>query len=117
MAGVYEVTEDTVEQRVRVVAITGDLDMASAAAFEQRLLESVAGSEPVILDLTDVAYMDSTAIGALISVRKRANMTRGRFALVCKPGDIRRMVEYTGLDAAFHVAETRKEALAVLASS
>lgn len=117
MPGPYELHEETVEQRARVVSISGELDMAVAAAFERRLLDSVAGAEPVILDLSEVTYMDSTAIGALISVRKKANMTRGRFALVCKPGDTRRMIEYTGLDAAFDVVETREEALARLAAS
>ncbi|MFL5894532.1 MAG: STAS domain-containing protein [Thermoleophilaceae bacterium] len=117
MPGSYELSEETtVAQPVRVVAVSGELDMAAAPAFEQRLVESLSGDEPVILDLSAVAFMDSTAIGALISVRKRANMKRGRFALVCKPGDIRRMIEYTGLDAAFDVVETRGEALARLAS-
>lgn len=116
MPGPYEVHEETIEQRTRVIAVSGDLDMAAAPAFEKRLLDSVSGEEPVILDLSDVTYMDSTAIGALIAVRRQANMTRGRFALVCQPGDIRRMIEYTGLDAAFDVAETREQAMGLLAA-
>jgi len=116
VASPYQVTEETVERRARVVAISGDLDMAAAPAFEARLLDCVGGDEPVILDLTGVGYMDSTAVGALISARKKANMTRERFAIVCKPGDIRRMLEYTGLDAAFHVVGTREEALARLST-
>jgi anti-sigma B factor antagonist len=116
MTGPYELREETIEQRSRVIAVKGDLDMSAASAFQQKLLDCVSGDEPVILDLSDVTYMDSTAIGALISVRKQANMTRGRFALVCQPGDIRRMIEYTGLDAAFDVAETREAALGLLAA-
>jgi anti-sigma B factor antagonist len=115
--GPYELHEETVEQRTRVIAVSGELDMAAAPAFEQKLLDCVSGEEPVILDLSDVTFMDSTAIGALISVRKKANMSRGRFALVCKPGDIRRMIEITGLDQAFDVVDSREEAMARLTIS
>jgi len=107
---------DTFEQMARVVAVSGELDMHAAPAFEQRLLACVSGDEPVILDLTEVAFMDSTAIGAMIATRKKANMTRGRFVLVCKAGDTRRMLEYTGLEAAFDIVDTREKALALLVS-
>jgi anti-sigma B factor antagonist len=117
MSRPYEVSEETVEQKTRVVVVSGELDMAAAPAFEERLVASVSGDERVVLDLSDVTFMDSTAIGAMISARKKANMTRGRFAVVCHPGDIRRMLEYTGLDAAFDVVDTREEAFARLLAS
>ncbi|MEA2493235.1 MAG: anti-sigma factor antagonist [Thermoleophilaceae bacterium] len=110
-----QVREESVEQRTRVVAISGELDMAAAPAFEEKLLSCLAGEDPVILDLSDVGYMDSTAIGALISARKKANMTRGRFAVVVQPGDVERMLKITRLDTAFDIVETREEALARLA--
>ncbi len=110
----YEVSEESVEQRTRVVAIRGELDMAAAPAFEERLLNCLSGETPVILDLSDVSFMDSTAIGALISVRKKANMTRGRFAVVVPPGDVERMLRITRLDTAFDIVPTRSEALARL---
>jgi anti-anti-sigma factor len=90
--------------------------MGAAPAFEKRLVESVGGDGRVILDLTGVTFMDSTAIGAMISARKTAGMERGRFAVVCRPGDIRRMLEYTGLDATFDVEETRDAAAAKLST-
>jgi anti-sigma B factor antagonist len=64
----------------------------------------------VILDLSEVTYMDSTAIGVLVSARRQADLSRGRFVLVCGPGDIERMLSYTGLDSAFDVVESRGEA-------
>lgn len=95
--------------------VEGEIDMAVAPAFESRLVELLEGDGRALLDLTGVKYMDSTAIGALISARRPANMNRERFALVCGPGDTRRMIEYTGLERAFEVAETRESARASLA--
>ena len=92
--------------------------MAAAPAFEQALAELVACDGPVILDLSDVTFMDSTAIGAMLTVRRRANLKRGRFAVVCKPdSEIERMLMYTGLDATFDIVQSRGEAAAELAAA
>jgi anti-sigma B factor antagonist len=120
--GLYQLREETLDRaiarEIRVIAISGELDMAAAPAFEQALLECVSGDDPVILDLTEVTFMDSTAIRAILSARKRANMTRGRFAIVCPPdGDIERMLMYTGLDASFDIVGSRPQAATDLASA
>jgi anti-anti-sigma factor len=120
--GLYQLREETLERAVsrdiRVVAISGELDMAAAPAFQQALLDCVSGDDPVILDLSEITFMDSSAIGAMLSARKRANMTRGRFAIVCPPGgDIERMLMYTGLDASFDVVGSRPQAATDLASA
>ena len=122
MSGVYQLREEllerAVERQIRVVAIAGELDMAAAVAFEETLLDRVSGSDPVILDLSAVTFMDSTAIGAMLAVRRQANLKRGRFVVVCSPGsDIERMLEYMGLDAAFDIVSSRSQAAAELAAA
>jgi anti-sigma B factor antagonist len=120
--GVFQLREElldrAVERQIRVVAVSGELDMAAAGAFEETLLDRVSGDDPVILDLSGVTFMDSTAIGAMLAVRRPANMKRGRFVMVCRAGsDIQRMLEYMGLDAAFDIVETRSQAAAELAGA
>ena len=116
MGAPYEAREENDSGRVRVLALTGELDMAATPAFEQRLLAWLRGDDPIILDLSGLTYMDSTAIAVLVSARKRGHLDRGRFAIVCAPGDIERMLSYTGLDAAFDVAESRGEAAIALSA-
>jgi anti-sigma B factor antagonist len=122
VGGLYELREELLERavkrQIRVVAVSGELDMAAAPAFEQTLAELGALDGPVILDLSDVTFMDSTAIGAMLTVRRRANLKRGRFAVVCKPdSEIERMLMYTGLDAAFDIVQSRREAAVELAAA
>src|SRR5437764_13050634 len=115
MAGSFDVAEEVVHDRVRVLAIAGDLDASCAPAFKERLLASVADGGPVVLDLTPVTYIDSPVLGAMFAARKEAGITRTNFAVVCV-GEIRRLFEITGLDIAFDVVETRFEALEHLAA-
>jgi anti-sigma B factor antagonist len=119
---VYELREELLERavarRIRVVVVTGDVDMSAAPAFERALLQAVAGDEPTILDLSEVTFMDSTAIGALLTVRRQAELKPGRFAVVCEPGsEIERTLEYMGLDSAFSVVSSRGSAAAELAAA
>ena len=122
MAGLYQLREElierAVERQIRVVAVSGELDMAAAPAFERTLFDTVAGNEPTILDLSEVTYMDSTAIGAMLAVRRQAELKRGRFAVVCTPGsEIERTLLYMGLDAAFSIVPSRGSAAAELAGA
>ena len=118
----YQLREELLERAVagsiRVVAVSGELDMAAAPAFERALFEAVMGKEPTILDLTEVSFMDSTAIGALLAVRRQAELKPGRVAVVCKPeGEIERTLQYMGLDGAFSIVTSRGHAAADLANA
>jgi anti-anti-sigma factor len=81
------------------IAAAGDLDMAAAFRFESEL-EAVldAGSvESLALDFSDVTFIDSAGIGALLSVRDRAN-DRGIDLTIERASDaVRRTLELTGL--------------------
>jgi anti-sigma B factor antagonist len=122
VSGVYELREELVERavqgQIRVIAISGELDMAATPSFEAALVEAVNGDEPVILDLSQVTFMDSTAIGALLAVRRRAELRPSRFAIVCAPGsEIERTLDYMGLDAAFSIVQSRPQAATELANA
>jgi len=122
VSGVYELREElldrTVERHIRVIAVSGEVDMAAAPAFERALVETVSGDEPAILDLTNVSYMDSTAIAAMLAMRRRAELKPGRFAIVCQPdSEIGRTLAYMGLDAVFSIVASRAHAAADLAGA
>lgn len=110
MAGAFDV-EESGDHRAHVIAVRGDVDAASASAFRKRVISGLDRPEPLILDLTEVTYMDSTAVGALFAARKQIGVSNGRCAIVCG-GEIRRMFDFTGLDLIFDVVESRAEALA-----
>jgi anti-sigma B factor antagonist len=121
VSGGYQLTEELLDRavgrRIRVLAVSGELDMAAARAFEGTLFEAVSVDGPVILDLTEVTFRDSTAIGAMVAVRRRAELLRGRLAIVCKPdSEVERTLLYTGLDATFEIVQSRGAAAAELAA-
>ena len=53
------------------------------------------------IDLTDVTLLDSSGLGALVSLLNRARAGEGQLGLVCPHRHLRRVFEITGLRRAF----------------
>jgi anti-sigma B factor antagonist len=89
-----------------VVRLAGEIDLYNAAAVREALLECCAESpERLIVDLSDVKFIDSTALGVLIEARTR--LPNRRAFLLAAPGlETRRALEISGLDRHFTVHET-----------
>ena len=95
-----------------VVALTGELDLYNAPALREALLDA-AGRAPrrLVVDLSDVTFVDSTALGALVQARS-ALADGSDFALAAPGLEARRALEVSGLDRHFAVHETVESALA-----
>ena len=94
-----------------VVALAGELDLYNAHAVREALLELCAESpERLVVDLSAVKFIDSTALGVLIEARTRLPNRRG--FLLAAPGlETRRALEISGLDRHFSVHESLDKAL------
>lgn len=95
-----------------VVSLAGELDLYNANAVRDALLECCAESpDRLIVDLSAVKFIDSTALGVLIEARTRMPNRRG--FLLASPGlETRRALEISGLDRHFSVHESLDDARA-----
>ena len=95
-----------------VVSLAGELDLYNANVVRDVLLECCAESPArLIVDLSAVKFIDSTALGVLIEARTRLPNRRG--FLLAAPGlETRRSLEISGLDRHFSVHESLDDARA-----
>ena len=106
------------EQDTAVIALEGEVDIYSAPQFKEALLAGIEdGATTVIVDLGRVTFIDSTALGVLVSGAKRVRPKNGRLDIVCTDENITRIFEITGLDRIFGIYRTRDEALRAAASA
>jgi anti-sigma B factor antagonist len=97
---------------VGVVVLQGEIDIYSAPQFKEVLVNGIEdGAKRVIVDLTDVTFIDSTALGVLVSGAKRVRPRNGTLDIVCSDENIIRIFEITGLDRIFGIYPSRAEAL------
>jgi anti-anti-sigma factor len=94
-----------------VVSLGGELDLYNAEQVRTALVAAGGDShERVIVDLAEVDFMDSTALGVLIEAR--AKLDNGRAFLLAAPGvETKRALQISGLDRHFNVHSTVSEAL------
>lgn len=98
-----------------VVAVTGDVDVATAPALREHLYEAIdEGTHSVVVDLTAVDFIDSVALGVLIGVLKRLRAVDGQFALVAPHERLLKVFRMTALDRVFIIRPTLDGALAAL---
>jgi len=81
-----------------VVRVSGDLDMAVVPDLRASLGRAFdAGCENVVLDLGQVVYADSSALGLLVWVDHRLRPVDGRLVIAGASGDVSRVLELSGL--------------------
>jgi anti-sigma B factor antagonist len=106
---VERVSQDGVE----LVLVDGELDIATAARLIGVLNTSVEDAiQSVVVDLSNVDFMDSTGLALLINANRRLSLRRKGFAVVCPAGPLRRVFEVTDMVNTLGVSPDRQSALA-----
>jgi anti-anti-sigma factor len=80
-----------------VVRIQGDLDMSNADALTDALTKASVVGHPVVADLTDVTFIDSSAITALVTSARAITASGNRLELGPRSAVVERVLEITGL--------------------
>jgi anti-anti-sigma factor len=102
-----------VEQRgaVTIVRLGGELDLYNAGEIRTALGTVIAaGPDRVVVEMSQVEFIDSTALGVLIEAR--STLGRGGLALAALQIATRRALEVSGLDRHLPVHDSVDEALA-----
>lgn len=86
-----------------VLAVTGEIDISTAAVFEDALQGAIKTSKQVVVDLSGVRFMDSTGLGVLMRAQKHQDGV-GAFLRLAAPSDrVVRILGVTQLDSVFAV--------------
>ncbi len=101
------------EGRASVIAVSGELDLASSAALEEELTRVIQSSVAlVIVDLRALEFMDSTGLSTLVKAHQRADEAGQRFVLTRGPQQVQRLLSLTGVAERLELADTPEELLA-----
>ncbi len=110
--GAFGIIQSQPDERTSVVALEGELDLGRAPSLKWALVDSVdAGYKQLVVDLTSVRFMDSTALSVLVGVNRSLD-AGARLAIVCVNTNVLKIFELSGMDGAFAIFPTLDEALA-----
>lgn len=109
----FGISQTSPDAQTRVVTVEGELDLSTAPRLKRMLVEAEhAGVAGLVVDLMLVTFMDSTALGVLVGVKKSLEGDPARLAIACAQPNVLRIFEFSGLDGAFAIFPTLDEALA-----
>lgn len=89
----------------RVFRVSGELDSASAKALDDQLRRAIVGPSPVVLDLSEVNFIDSTGLQVLVLTAKQSALNGTSLKIVRVTERTRKMFELTGLDRVLPLAD------------
>lgn len=97
---------------ITLVEVDGELTVGNRERFKQVVLERVeSGERKFLMDFGASSYIDSTGLGALVSLSRKIREAGGRMRLTGLNEDLRTLFELTRLDTVFDLADTRAAAM------
>jgi anti-sigma B factor antagonist len=108
----FEISRREHDDRTSAISVEGELDLFTAPRLKWTLMDAIeAGRDRLVVDLSSVSFLDSTALGVLVGVKWSLGAGAG-LAIVCARADLLKIFELSGMDGAFAIFPTLDEALA-----
>lgn len=113
VAGACRIENDLTRDASIVFSAAGELDLHVAPELQDRIEAAIEdGARLVVLDLSEVTFIDSMALGVLLGAANQLRRSGGHLRLVVPSRELRRIFEISLLDRVFALDSTREEACA-----
>jgi anti-sigma B factor antagonist len=98
---------DRIEEGGRLrLRLTGELDLYTAPALDDALVEAEGESWPLlVIDLTELEFMDSSGLRLVVRSHARAEQSGRRLVVVNGPDTVARVFSATDLDSKLHIVD------------
>lgn len=98
----FEIEKFIEDKKVKIVPV-GDLDIVNSKSFKDEVLKLMEENQEILIDGEKLDYMDSTGLGVLISLYKKAKSTNSRLYLTNLKPNIYKLFDITGLNNVFEI--------------
>ncbi|MDT5092208.1 MAG: anti-sigma factor antagonist [Mycobacterium sp.] len=115
MTDTEPITTSVVQHKgITVLAVGGEVDLATAPIFEKAIDDALAGDPPaLVIDLTQVSFLASAGLQLLVATQERIGGT-GEFAVVADGPATSRPIQLTELDKIFGLYPVLEDALSAM---
>ena len=110
----FRATVASLSSGLALVSVSGELDLYTSDRLQNAIDEATSvGADTVLLDLSGVGFIDSTALGAIVQETKRLEGRGVALTLVTDDPRTLRVLEVTGLDRVMRRHATLHDALSM----
>ena len=102
-----------IDEQTELFELAGEFDAFMAPRLERELLAAIDdGHTAVVIDMTQVTFVDMSTLNTIVRALKRAYQRNGRVVLACEQRAVLRAIDLSGLRLRVH--RDRAEALTAL---
>ena len=102
----FELNTESNDGKNVVISVKGEIDIYSAPDFKECLYQSINDvQQNIILDFSDLSYIDSMGLGILVGALKRVKEKDRNITIKNPKSTVRKLFRITGLDKAFIIEE------------
>ena len=111
-----EVRVEDASSDLSILVVGGEVDYEVSPQLKAHMMRAIkAGARRLVLDLSDVTFIDSTAIGVIAGAVEKLDEAGGSLAIDSTHEKVVQIFEITGLDSVITLHASREEAVAALA--
>ncbi|GAA2010531.1 hypothetical protein GCM10009839_00540 [Catenulispora yoronensis] len=89
-----------------ILTVAGDVDLAVHAAFQAALDEQWQGAENLVIDCSEITFLDSMGLRVLVQALQTATTNNHTFALAAPSAPVLRVLELAGVQSLFPVVDS-----------
>ena len=90
---------------MRIIKAVGEVDLYSSPDLREIVTKGGDASQTVVVDLSDVAYMDSSGVATLVEGFRVAEDNKGKFVLLAPSPSVLKVLQLSRLDSVFDIRE------------
>ncbi|MEO7994513.1 MAG: STAS domain-containing protein [bacterium] len=104
------------QNNILIVDIKGELDAKAAPDLKDALTDKITGGQHrVLVNLSDISYLDSAGLGVLVSGLKFATRQNGDLRMWGLQDEVKNIFQLTRLNKVFQIFDTEEQAMASFA--
>jgi anti-sigma B factor antagonist len=92
---------EKLDNNVLKISINGDLDIDNTDSLREKISTSLAANTAIALDMSDISYIDSSGVAALIEIRQKADNVGKEFKLLKPSESVVSVLKMAKLDTFF----------------
>ncbi len=107
----FEVSIDEHAEAYSIIAVRGEVDLHTAPKVENAIERAARSNATVVLDMSGVAFMDSTALSALVRSKDSLQEQGTSLRLAAPSRAVERIFSVTGFQDYFEIFPSREAAI------
>lgn len=107
--------EESFEGDIAILAVKGKLDSSLSCSLEKKAFNLInEGHSKLILDLSEVGYINSSGLRMLLSIKKQIKSLPGKLIVCSLTPEVLEIMKICGFDHVLEISESKEEALRTL---